>query len=206
MERVEHNEVELDALSNHSGTAPAAPPAAINSDDVDLEHSSDNSIDTDEGEHDEKHQLNRMSLLAGLAIALHNFPEGLATFAAALNDPKVGAALATAIAIHNIPEGVVVSMPIYYSTGSKMRAFLWALLSGVSEPVGALLGYAVLVNFFDDLVYGILFGLVAGMMVWISLVELLPTAQRYDRHNKVVGPSLLLGMLVMAISLVIFAF
>merc|ERR1719190_247306 len=110
------------------------------------------------------------------AIAIHNFPEGLATFVATLMDPAVGATLAVAIAIHNIPEGLCVALPIYYSTQSRVKGFLWALLSGLSEPVGALIGYAIIKSTGDDmnqLVYGILFGLVGGMMVMIVILELL---------------------------------
>lgn len=148
--------------------------------------------------------LQRMSLLAGLALALHNFPEGLATFAATLTDVGVGASLGVAIAIHNIPEGVVVAMPVYYATGSKWKAFFWATMSGVAEPVGALLGYAVLVTVFDDVIYGILFALVAGMMVYIVIGELLPTALKYDTKGKIVIPAFFIGQFIMALSLVAF--
>jgi ZIP family zinc transporter len=134
----------------------------------------------------------------------HNFPEGLATFVAALSDPKVGAVLATAIAIHNVPEGLCVAMPVYYATGNRLRAFLWALLSGVSEPIAALLGWAVLANSFSDTLYGVLFGMVAGMMTVISVRELLPTAHRYDPNDTVVTNAFMLGMAIMALSLVLF--
>eukprot|EP00930_Biecheleria_cincta_P060285 TRINITY_DN45963_c0_g1_i1.p1 TRINITY_DN45963_c0_g1~~TRINITY_DN45963_c0_g1_i1.p1 ORF type:complete len:333 (-),score=49.96 TRINITY_DN45963_c0_g1_i1:7-981(-) len=131
--------------------------------------------------------LQRMGINTALAIAIHNFPEGLATFVATLGDPTVGATLAIAIAIHNIPEGLCVALPIFYSSGSRHRAFLWALLSGLSEPVGALVGYALIKVSGEDmnaLIYGILFGLVAGMMVGIVLSELLPTGLRYDPEGK----------------------
>jgi zinc transporter, ZIP family len=135
---------------------------------------------------------------------LHNFPEGLATFVAALDNPKVGAVLAVAIGIHNIPEGLCVALPVYYATGSRVKAFSWALLSGASEPFAALLGWAVLANTFSHQVYAILFGLVAGMMVIISTRELLPTAHRYNPNDTVVTMSFIIGMLVMALSLVLF--
>ncbi|GAB5361908.1 hypothetical protein AAMO2058_000753200 [Amorphochlora amoebiformis] len=116
-------------------------------------------------------RLNRMGLMTALAIGIHNFPEGLATFLGTLDDPSVGAALALAIGIHNIPEGLCVAIPIFYSTGSRHKSFLWALLSGVSEPIGAAIGYAVVVasgGEVSPLAFGILFGLVAGMMVtWV---------------------------------------
>jgi len=151
----------------------------------------------------------RMGLNTALAIALHNFPEGLATFVATLADPAVGVTLAIAIAIHNIPEGLCVAMPIYYATHNRHMAFLWGILSGVSEPIGALVGYAIIKSTGDDmnqLVYGILFGMVGGMMVAIVIYELLPTGQRYDPQNKVLGNSVVVGMMVMAASLVMFQY
>ena len=152
----------------------------------------------------EKEKLVKMGINTAIAIGLHNFPEGLATFVAALDNPKVGAVLAIAIGIHNIPEGLCVALPIYYATGSRWKAFGWALLSGASEPFAALLGWAVLANSFSDVMYAVLFGLVAGMMVIISTRELLPTAHRYDPDDTVVTYSFITGMVVMALSLVLF--
>jgi len=129
----------------------------------------------------------------------------LATFVATLHDPKVGTVLAIAIAIHNIPEGLCVAMPIYYATGKRWKAFGWACLSGASEPVAALLGWAVLANSFDDTLYAVLFGMVGGMMVIISARELLPTAHRYDPEDSVVTFSFIGGMMIMAASLVMFS-
>lgn len=130
--------------------------------------------------------------------------QGLATFVATLNDPKVGAVLAIAIAIHNIPEGLCVAMPIYYATGKRWKAFAWACLSGASEPVAALLGWIVLAKSFSDSIYAVLFGMVAGMMVVISARELLPTAHRYDPEDSVATFSFIGGMMIMAASLVLF--
>lgn len=151
-------------------------------------------------------KLKKMGVMTALAIALHNLPEGLATFVAAMDDPAVGAALAVAIALHNIPEGICVSVPIYFSTGNRHKAFLWAFLSGVSELIGAALGWIILATAMNDLVYGILFGLVAGMMVYICIYQLLPTAHRYDPEDKYVSSSCLFGMGVMAASLVMFLY
>lgn len=123
-----------------------------------------------------------------------------------LVDPSIGASVAIAIGIHNIPEGICVAMPIYYATGSRFKAFFWATLSGMTELVGALLGWIVLRKVITPTVYGILFGIVAGMMVYISIKELLPTAHRYDPEDKVTSYSFIAGMIVMAISLVLFAF
>ncbi|GAB0495632.1 hypothetical protein MMPV_006934 [Pyropia vietnamensis] len=153
-----------------------------------------------------KKDLVRMGAFAGIALAAHNFPEGLATFIAALQDPGVGVSVAVAIGIHNIPEGVAVAMPIYYATGSKKKAFFWASLSGMTELFGAAMGWVVLRKVFNQLVYGILFGLISGMMVYIALKELLPTAHRYDPEDKVVTISLIAGMIIMATSLVLFMF
>jgi ZIP family zinc transporter len=148
-------------------------------------------------------KLLRMGLFTALAIAIHNFPEGLATFAAALSDPSLGISIAIAIAIHNIPEGISVSVPVYYATGSRKKAFYYSFLSGVSEPLGALIGYAILFRFFNESVFGILFAMVAGIMVFISLDELLPSAQTYGEHHLSIY-GLIAGMAVMAISLLLF--
>lgn len=150
--------------------------------------------------------LFRMGIFAGIAIAIHNFPEGLATFVAVMDDPKVGASVAVAIALHNIPEGICVAIPIYYATGSKWKGFFWAFLSGISELFGALLGFAVLRRVLSQTVYGIIFGIVAGMMVYISLAQLLPTAHKYDPKDRVTTFSLIAGFIIMALSLVLFRF
>ncbi len=152
----------------------------------------------------ENKRLAKMGMTTALAVALHNFPEGLATFVAALNDPKVGAVLAIAIAVHNIPEGLCIAPPIYYATGNRTKAFLWALLSGASELVAAFLGWLVLSNVVTDTMYGSLFGLVAGMMVIISIRELLPTAHFYDPEDTIVTYSFIGGTMFMALSLVLF--
>jgi len=149
-------------------------------------------------------KLYRMGLFTALAIAIHNFPEGLATFVSALRDPKLGIAIAVAIAIHNVPEGIAVSIPIFYATGSRNKAFVYSFLSGLSEPVGALVGYAILFSFFNDIIFGILFAAVAGIMVFISLDELLPTAREYGEHHMA-AYGLVAGMMVMAVSLLLFA-
>jgi zinc transporter, ZIP family len=150
-----------------------------------------------------KDSLMRMGMFTALAVGIHNFPEGLATFVSALQDPKLGIPIAVAIAIHNIPEGIAVSVPIYYATGSKRKAFLYSFLSGLSEPVGALVGYLILMPFMNDTIFGILFASVAGIMVFISLDELLPSAQRYGEHHLSIF-GMIAGMAVMALSLLLF--
>jgi ZIP family zinc transporter len=151
-------------------------------------------------------KLKKMGVMTALAIALHNLPEGLATFVAAMDDPVVGAALAIAIALHNIPEGICVSVPIYFSTGDRHKAFGWAFLSGISELIGAALGWIVLSQAMNDLVYGLLFGLVAGMMVYICIYQLQPTAHRYDPEDTIVTATTVTGMAIMAASLVLFLY
>ena len=153
----------------------------------------------------EKENLKNMGVMTAVAIGIHNFPEGLATFVAALADTKLGIALALAIAVHNIPEGICVAMPVYYATGSKWKGFWWSFVSGLSEPFGGLCGYLVLYGGnMTDTAYGALFGIVGGMMIYISLKELLPTAHKYDPHDQYVTDSLFAGMAVMALSLILF--
>ncbi len=148
-------------------------------------------------------KLMRMGTMTALAIGIHNFPEGLATFTAALSDPKIGIAIAVAVAIHNIPEGIAVSVPIYYATGSKRKAFKLSFLSGLAEPVGAIVGYLILMPLMTESLMGILFSFVAGIMVFISLDELLPAAEKYGEHHLSIY-GLVSGMAVMALSLLLF--
>jgi zinc transporter, ZIP family len=165
-----------------------------------------------EGLHDHSashHKLMRMGMFTAIAIGIHNLPEGLATFLAALQDPQLGLAIATAIALHNIPEGISVSVPIFYATGSRKKAFVYSVLSGLAEPVGAGIGYLAILLFLGGNtgvippeIMGILFGGVAGIMVYISLDELLPTSRAYGKgHDSLFG--LVAGMLVMALSLLL---
>lgn len=150
----------------------------------------------------ERKGLMRMGLFTALAIAIHNFPEGLATFIATLEEPALGIAFAMAIAIHNVPEGIAVSIPIYKATGSKMKAFWYSFASGLAEPVGALIGYFLLMQFINEYLFGVVFAGVAGIMVYISLDELLPTAKNNDHHLPIIG--VFVGMMIMASSLVLF--
>ncbi|MER2170119.1 MAG: ZIP family metal transporter, partial [Psychrobacillus psychrodurans] len=143
-------------------------------------------------------------VFTALAIGIHNFPEGIATFASALQDPNLGIAIAIAVAIHNIPEGIAVAVPIYYATGSRKKAFKLSFLSGLAEPVGAFVAYLVLMPYLNGVVFGVVFAAVAGIMVFISLDELLPAAKKYDEtHSSIYG--VVAGMLVMALSLVLLA-
>jgi len=148
------------------------------------------------------HELHRLGLLTAVVIAIHNFPEGMATFFAALTDYTVGFSVALAIALHNIPEGISISVPIYFATGSRRKAFWYSFLSGLSEPVGAVVGYLVLRPFFTNQMMGIIFAAVAGIMVFISLDQLVPHAKKYSQgHESVYG--LISGMAVMALTLLI---
>ena len=132
--------------------------------------------------------------------------QGLATFIAALANPSLGVTLCVAIALHNIPEGVAVALPVYYATRSRKKAFMWAFLSGVSEPIGALLGWLVLKDAMGPAVYGVMFGMVAGMMVYVCIRELLPTALRYDAQDRFVTACFMGGAFAMAMSLVLFLY
>lgn len=158
--------------------------------------------DLDENSKQKNQKLLRMGLFTALAVGIHNFPEGLATFISALQDPSIAIPITIAIAIHNIPEGIAVSVPIYYATGSKKKAFFYSFLSGLSEPIGAIVGYLILLPFMNDLVFGILFASVAGIMVFISLDELLPSAREYGEHHLSIY-GLIAGMMVMALSLLL---
>lgn len=156
----------------------------------------------DEKEARRNKSLLRMGLFTAFAITLHNFPEGIATFLATLEDPQLGISIALAVAIHNIPEGIAVSVPIYYATGSKLKAFRYSFLSGLSEPVGALVAYFILRAVMSDLLFGIVFASVGGIMVYIAIDELLPTAEKYGAHHKVIY-GFLAGMSIMALSLIL---
>jgi ZIP family zinc transporter len=181
-----HTEAEIRPLHDRAAAVPGSPAA---------------------GAHHAK--LMRTGLFTALAIGIHNFPEGLATFLAALHDPGLGVAIAVAIALHNIPEGVSVSVPIYYATGDRRKAFLYSALSGLAEPVGAGIAYLLILLFgggdggaVPPEVMGVLFGGVAGIMVYISVDELLPTSRAYGKgHDSLLG--LVAGMVVMALSLLL---
>ena len=153
---------------------------------------------------EQKKKLMRMGMFSALAIGIHNFPEGLATFMSGLTNPTLGVSIAVAIAIHNIPEGLAVSAPIFYATKSRKKAFVWSFLSGLAEPIGALIGYFVLRSIFNESTFGVIFASVAGIMVYISLDELLPTAEEYGEHHLAIG-GLIVGMFIMAVSLLLFA-
>jgi ZIP family zinc transporter len=159
------------------------------------------------GEHAAKHNdmaaLHRAGVFTAVAIAIHNFPEGLVTFTSALIDPNLGVAISVAVAIHNVPEGIAVSVPLFYATGNRKKAFVYSFLSGLSEPLGALVGYAVLSPFLSEGVIGFLFAAVAGIMVFISFDELLPAAEEYGEHHLSVY-GLVGGMILMAVSLLLF--
>lgn len=151
--------------------------------------------------------LHRLGIMSALAIAIHNFPEGIATFIGALNDPEMGAGITFAIAIHNIPEGIAVAIPIYYATRSKGKALLYATLSGLSEPVGAAICYGLTAIFGIELTGGspafpLVLAAVAGIMIYISLDELLPTAEKYGKHHVAIA-GVIGGMAIMGISLLI---
>lgn len=150
----------------------------------------------------DKSRLLRTGIFTALAVTIHNFPEGIASYASAMKSPLFGFSIALAIAIHNIPEGIAISIPVYYATGSKMKAFACSLFSGLSEPLGAIAALLVLGRFISDNLFGIIFGAVAGIMVYISIDELLPASREYGKPRlSILG--LMLGMAVMALSVIL---
>jgi ZIP family zinc transporter len=159
------------------------------------------SLQQDESAH--AHRLKRTGIMTAVVIALHNFPEGIAAFVSAMQSPRIAVPIVVAIAIHNIPEGISIAMPIFYATGSRRIAMRYSLLAGLAEPLGALATYLVLLPFMSPVLQGVLFGVVAGIMVFISLDELLPSAQLYGEHHLSMY-GLVLGMAIMALSLWLF--
>ena len=157
----------------------------------------------DIGKMDDSDGLKKMGVITALAIAIHNFPEGLVTFTSSFRDTGLGIMIAVAIAIHNIPEGISASLPIFYATGSRKKAFLTSLFSGLTEPLGAIAGYLIMRPFLTDALIGILFGSIAGIMMFISIEELLPMAREYEK-SKLTILSVIAGMMIMAISLILF--
>ena len=161
------------------------------------------SVKTGETGEDKSKHLMRMGAFTALAIAIHNFPEGLATFVSALQDPSIAIPIVVAIAIHNIPEGIAVSVPIYQATGSRKKAFMYSFASGIVEPVGAIIGWLLLMPIMNDIIFGVIFAAVAGIMIFISVDELLPAAREYGEHHLSIY-GLVAGMAVMAVSLLLF--
>ncbi len=145
-------------------------------------------------------RLKRVGILMAICIAIHNFPEGFATFISVSNDPTLGLMIAIAIAIHNIPEGISVSVPIYYATGNRRLALFYSFLSGLAEPLGAVLAYVVLRFFMSDTVFGIVLAIVAGIMIFVSFDELLPVAEEYGEHHLAIY-GLIGGMAFIAASM-----
>ncbi|MDR3118854.1 MAG: zinc transporter ZupT [Mediterranea sp.] len=149
-------------------------------------------------------KLMKMGMMTALVLAVHNFPEGIATFTSAIENPTLGIAIAVAIAIHNIPEGIAVAVPVYHATGNKKKAFCLSLLSGIAEPLGACIAYLLLMPFMSPVLLGCVFAAVAGIMIFISLDELLPAAREYGEHHiSIYG--LMTGMGIMAFSLILLA-
>ena len=154
-------------------------------------------------EMDKKDALHRSGLIVAVSLALHNFPEGIATFSSALTGMDVAVPITVAVAIHNIPEGIAVSVPIYHATGSKLKAFWYSFLSGFAEPVGALMAYFFLMQYQTPAINGMVLAAVAGIMVFVSLDELLPTAEKYGKHHVSIS-GVVVGMLTMGLSLFMF--
>jgi ZIP family zinc transporter len=147
--------------------------------------------------------LYRTGMFTAAAVAIHNFPEGLATFTSAMKDLRIGIPIAIAIAIHNIPEGIAVSVPIYYATGSRKKAFWYSFLSGLVEPLSGVIGYVILINVLNSVISSVILAAAGGIMVFISVDELLPAAEKYGKHHYAVY-GFIAGMITMALSLILF--
>ena len=128
--------------------------------------------------------LFKVGLISMIAIILHNVPEGIATFMTSTKDIQLGLSLALAITLHNIPEGISISVPIYYSTKSKIKAFLYTFLSGISEPIGAVIAYLFLAPYMNDTIMSILLSIIAGIMISISMYELIPASLKYNDTKR----------------------
>lgn len=152
---------------------------------------------------EQKNKLKHLGLFTALALAIHNFPEGLATFMASVESTTLGVSVAVAVAVHNVPEGIAVALPVYHATGSKAKAFWYSTFSGLAEPAGAVLGFLIFRALLHEAAFGVMFAGVAGIMVYISLDELLPTAHEYGQGHRVIG-GVIAGMAVMALSLLVF--
>jgi ZIP family zinc transporter len=165
----------------------------------------DINLDDQEGVSDSnralKRKLMRGGLFIGLALCLHNFPEGFLVFMTAFEDPRVGVAIAVALAIHNIPEGIAIAGPLYAATKQKFRSIAIATATGIAEPVGAVLGFLLLRNFLNDMLFGWVFGVVAGMMVFICINEILPAAHRFETKQRQTTYGFITGMAMLAVSI-----
>lgn len=151
-----------------------------------------------------RYKLYRTGIISAIIICLHNFPEGIATFVSAMDSPKLALPVVFAISLHNIPEGITVAAPIYYATKNRKKAFSYSFYTGLTEPLGAVAAYMLLARFMNEILFGIIFGAVAGIMVYICFDELLPSADEYGNH-KITIFGLVIGMAAMATSLVMFA-
>jgi len=165
--------------------------------------SADEELSLTSAAEDRKSRLLRTGITVATSIALHNFPEGVATFLAAVANWRVGVATAFAIAMHNIPEGISISVPYYYASESRWKAFALASLSGVAEPIGAIVGWGMLGSIWGHTVFGVMFGITAGVMVYISLIEILPLARKHDPEEKITATMIIVGMIVMDVSLLV---
>jgi len=190
----EEEEEEFDADEEHKAVNTSEP-----------EETEEASPSTTDPKQEETQSLRHMGFAMLLAVAVHNFPEGMVTYLAYVKEPAVGIALAIGIAIHNIPEGLCVSMPLYYATGNRCYSFWWGTVSGLTEPLGALLSWIVIRGDMGGNANGILFGLVSGMMTVISIQELLPNAHKYARYGSTVTYSFLVGAFLIALSLMLFS-
>lgn len=147
----------------------------------------------------DSNSLYKLGILSMFALMLHNFPEGIATFIGSVQDEALGIKLSLAIMFHNIPEGISIAVPIYYATGSKKKALYNTFLSGLAEPLGALLAYIFLKNYITDVMISIVLLFVAGIMITLSIQEMLPKALSY-KENKFIYLGLFIGILLLILN------
>lgn len=178
-------------------------PHEVNSMTIEVHEQANNKSVREKETHKKNAKLVRLGIMSSIVIAVHNFPEGMATFISAMDNVELGISIAFAIALHNIPEGIAIAIPIYYATKKRGKAVLNATLSGIAEPLGGVLGYFVLRQFLSDSLLGVILAIVAGIMVYISLDELLPTAENYGEHHAaIIG--VVSGMAFMGFGLLLF--
>ncbi len=145
--------------------------------------------------------LYKVGIITMIVIIIHNIPEGIITFIVSSNNIKLGITLSLAIAMHNIPEGISIAFPIYYYTRSYKKAFLYTFICALSEPFGALIAYLFLKPTFITL--GIVYSIIAGIMIHISIYELLPSVTKYKRY-RTIYLFYILGLILVLINKLLF--
>ena len=132
----------------------------------------------------EQDVLSKTGIISMIGIILHNIPEGMATYMLSSINFKLGLMLSIAIVMHNIPEGIGISIPIYCGTGNKKKAFVYTLISGLSEPFGAIISVIFLHKFINLTIMGAIYSIIAGIMIYIGYFELIKISKQYGNSVK----------------------